>query len=123
MTPRIMLPSDRGFVVGTWANGARYRMRRSERFQLVNRILDAGARVIVLGTTGTAVHGWAAGDGARLHYVYVPPELRGQGLARQAITELLGAYPAHIETTHPWPRPSRRFRHVPEALYLRSEAA
>lgn len=122
MITREMTPRDRRFVVPTWAHGSRYDMALSERFRLIDRILDGGARVVTLATSDVAVHAWAAGDGDVLHYVYVPPELRGEGLARRALVELFGSYPDHITVSHPWPRPSRRFRYSPDAL-LRSEVA
>lgn len=121
MKPRVMLPTDRPYVVSTWGMGSRYDgITRRERFQLVDRILDGGADVVVLARDRT-VHAWACGDLGLLHYVYVPPELRKKGLARRLITELLGEYPKHINVTHPWPRESSRFRYVPNLL-LRSAA-
>jgi GNAT superfamily N-acetyltransferase len=116
-----MTPGDRPYVACTWASGARYgKLKRRERFQLVDRVLDAGAYVIVLARENT-VHAWACGEDDTLHYVYVPPELRGYGLARQVITHLFGNYPEHVNVTHPWPRESTRFRHTPELL-LRTAA-
>lgn len=126
---RDMLPSDRRYVVPTWAKSSHYAVRLGdgrrlamplrERFALVDRILDAGARVVVLGSEAGAIHAWACGAPDLLHYVYVPPELRGHGLARRAVTALLGGYPSVIDVTHPWPAASARYRIHPHAGALR----
>lgn len=110
-----MLPGDRAYIASTWARGQHYGMRTREAFQFVNHMLDT-THVVVL-ANGRTVHAWASGHGGDvLHYVYVPPELRGNGLARQAITELLGSYPERIYATHPWPRESSRFRYLPQLI-------
>lgn len=117
MIIREMTARDRRYVVPTWAHGSRYDgMHRRDRFALVDRLLDAGARCIVLATDERTVHAWACGDDDLLHYAYVPPELRGEGLARQAITALFGEYPERIYVTHEWPRASSRFRFAPYRL-------
>lgn len=79
---------------------------------IVDRILDEPAtRVAVLATdaAGRTIHAWAASTGGVLHYAYVPLELRGHGLARRAITEVLGGYADRIDITHDWPFTSTRF--------------
>ena len=81
---------------------------------------------IVLASEGGALHAWAAADIASgsLHYAYVPPELRGNGLARQAIRAALGdAYPDVIDVTHPWPWVSRRYRWNPYPMMAALVAA
>lgn len=118
---RAMTDADRPFVACTWARGSRYGLRTREAFRFVNRLLDSETtRVVVLATDST-VHAWAAGCEDALHYAYVPPELRRCGLARRAITELLGSYPDRIDVTHRWPFASPRFRHSPHLL-LRTAA-
>ncbi len=110
-----MQPSDRAYIASTWARGSRYGLRTREAFRFVNHLLDI-ANVVVL-ANGRTVHAWAAGNSSDvLHYVYVPPELRGNGLAKHAITELLGDYPERIYVTHPWPRESSRFRYLPQLI-------
>lgn len=130
MTPLVdMAPEHRAYVVCTWAKSASYGLRRPETFKLVDRVLDGGARVVCI-AHGRTVHAWACGDGDVLHYAYTAPELdalgnsllRGRGLAQRLITELLGAYPEHITTSHPWPRESARFRYVPNLLLTRTAA-
>lgn len=107
---------DRRYVVPTWALSSRYDgLSKPERFKLVDRVLDSGAPVVVL-ANGRTVHAWACGDADALHYVYVPPELRGAGLARRVITAAQGGYRDRINVTHEWPRESARFRFTPHLL-------
>lgn len=110
---RAMTETDRRFVVPTWAYGAKWKgLSLGEKFARVDSILaDEGTRVVCL-AGGSTVHAWAAGIGTRLHYAYVPPDLRGEGLARKVIASLLGGYPEVIDITHPWPFASDRFRLV-----------
>lgn len=97
---RDMTITDRRFVVATWARSARYGLRVPERFRLVDRILDDGARVLVMATDERTVHAWLACDVDIMHYVYVAPELRRNGLASALINEAFGSEgPAFI--THP----------------------
>ncbi len=108
---REMTASDRRFVVPTWVRGSHYAVPMSRRWRLVDRMLDEErVRVVVLATNDLAVHGWAAGSEGVLHFAYVPPELRGAGLAARAIATLLGEYPGEIRTSHPWPYDTERFR-------------
>ncbi len=122
MIARAMTASDRRFVVPTWAQSSTYDdLRLSERFALVDRILDdLRADVVVLANDRT-VHVWAAGHAGALDYVYVPPKLRGHGLARRVITSLFGRYAEHINVTHAWPGEHARFRYAPHLL-LRAAA-
>ena len=116
-----MAPEHRAYVVSTWARGQRYGLRTRQAFAFVNTLLDTAPSVKVA-ARGRCVHAWACGDGDVLHYVYVPPELRGHGLARRLITELFGEYPEHVDCSHPWPRESARFRFVPNLIITRTAA-
>lgn len=124
-----MQSGDRRYVVSTWvrsfADNAPWskRLALASHWGVVDRVLDEGSRVVILGNDSGAVHAWACGSGAMLHYAYVPPELRGNGMARRAISALLGDYPEHIDCSHPWPRQSRRFRWQPYVLLTCKEAA
>jgi GNAT superfamily N-acetyltransferase len=118
----LMAPEHRAFVASTWARGSRYGLRTRDAFRLVNRLLDASPRIVVA-ANGMTVHAWACGVADALHYVYVPPELRGHGIARRLITELFGEYPDRIVVTHRWPRPSSRFTYAPERLLVLERAA
>ncbi len=113
-----MTAMDRRYVVPTWAQSSKYdKLTKSERFALVDHILDKlHADVVILGSE-TTVHVWASGHGGALDYVYIPPELRGKGMARRVITALFGRYPDHINVTHQWPRESARFRYTPHLLH------
>jgi len=112
MIHRAMTPTDRRYVVPTWAQSASYEgLAKPKRFELVDRILDAGATCIVLANDRT-VHAWACGSDGVLHYAYVPPELRGKGLARRLISLVLGSYPERIPITHSWPFASTRYVHT-----------
>lgn len=124
---REMTPADRRFVVPTWVHSSSYGLAKRDRFRLVDRILDGGERVVVLGSASGAVHAWACGRAGLLHYAYTAPEVRGHGFARKLITEILGEYPERIWVTHRWRnRPRFLFSHRgADALYalLRKEAA
>lgn len=123
MTPREMNAADRRFVAPTWALSSTYDgLSKPARFRLVDRTLDSGARCIVL-AEGATVHAWACGAEDALHYVYVPPDLRGFGLAARLIALVLGSYAERINVTHPWPRASARFRYTPHLLHREREAA
>lgn len=115
MTPEAMAPEHRGYVCSTWARGQRLGLRTRPAFRLVNRVIDSGADVVVL-ASGRTVHAWACGQDDVLHYVYVPPEIRGKGFARRLITSLFGAYSERIRVTHPWPFESERFQYMPRRL-------
>jgi GNAT superfamily N-acetyltransferase len=124
MELREMTPRDRRYVVPTWALSSKYDgLNKAKRFRLVDQMLADGARVVVLATNDITVHAWAAATGDVLHYVYVPPALRGHGLARRLITALLGRYADAIQTTHPWPGQRARFLFTPHADRVRDEAA
>lgn len=97
-------------------------MTKNQRFRLVDRVLDAGTPVVVLAHDKT-VHAWACGELGVLHYVYVPPELRGNGLGAQLIALAVGGYLERINVTHEWPGESRRFRYTPHLLHRETEAA
>lgn len=125
MISRPMRPEDRRFIVPTWVRSfADYapwgrRTTLESHWNVVDSLLDDPAtRVVVLASDEAArtLHAWAAGSEGGLHYVYVPPELRGNALATRCITALLGEYPNRVDVSHPWPRASSRFRWVPYQL-------
>lgn len=116
---RPLAASDRRFVVPTWVQAVSHgpqqcrRLLRATYGLAVDRILDApdtrGA-VVCSEAKPDVIHAYAVAstDGV-LHFAYVPPELRGQGLARQVISAVLGGYPERITVSHPWPWQSPRF--------------
>lgn len=117
MIARAMTASDRRFVAPTWALSSTYDgLTKPERFKLVDRILDSGARCIVLAEDST-VHAWACASLGALHYAYVGPEIRRRGLGARAIALALDGYPLRISVTHEWPGASRRFVFTPHLLH------
>lgn len=102
---------DRRYVVSTWvqsfADASPWSRKLATRHhaKAVDAILDRPTiRAVVLYVADErAIQAWACAEAGTLHYVYVPPELRGHGLARRAMREVLGGYPAHFDASHPWP--------------------
>lgn len=47
-----------------------------------------------------AIHGWVCGEPGRLYHVYVPPQLRGCGVARALVESTVGK---EYSTHKPWP--------------------
>lgn len=112
-----MTASDRRFVVPTWALSSTYDgLTKPERFKLVDRILDSGARCIVL-AGGPTVHAYACASGGALHYAYTAPDLRKHGLAARAIALALHGYAQRIHVTHEWPGDSPRFVFTPHLIH------
>jgi hypothetical protein len=111
-------PEDLNYIMGTWLHSylSRYpgRARSAARraFQpLVRDIFLTDPRTVVLasGPRGDTLHSWACGTRGRLHYVYTPRELRGEGLAKRCIEAVIAGYPERIECSFRWPWESRRF--------------
>ena len=108
---RAWRPEDRRFVVPTWARSW-HRSPKRRDYESIDRILnEPSTRVLVLASDAASrtIHAWVAGTTDALHYVYVPMELRGNGVARDLITKLLGGYPDAIHITRAWPFESTRF--------------
>lgn len=111
MNTRPAQHDDRRYIATTWVRSfARispwnHRDVTGHHGRLVDALLDRrGVRTVVLYLADPrAIQAWACGEAGTLHYVYVPPELRGHGLARRVMREALGGYPQHIDTSHPWP--------------------
>lgn len=123
MITRAMLPGDRRFIVPTWVRSLAFQRRGDHRartlkryWSIVDRVLDDRATRVEVLTAGSAIHAWAAVTGDVLQYAYVPPELRGHGLARRCITAALGGYPDVIPVTHAWPFAGERFVLTPHHL-------
>ncbi len=88
---REMTASDRRYVVPTWARSSPWNhLTLAERFARVDRILARTGVSVVCLAEGTTVHAWAARDTRGLLYVYVPPELQANGLARELVAHLGG---------------------------------
>lgn len=136
MTPttRLMRAADRRFVAPTWvrsfasAGAWPHAATLANHWAVVDAILEAPTtRVAVLctGDDGDALHGWAAVDTAAgaLHWAYVPPELRGRGYARLAVSAALGDYPRALEITHPLAQMPTRLRLNPYPMLRAMRAA
>jgi ribosomal protein S18 acetylase RimI-like enzyme len=106
---RAGVPNDRRLIVPTWAQSFvspwSRKLTARHHSRLVDALLDRPrVRVVVAyASVPEAIQAWACGEQSTLHYVYVPPELRGHGIARRLIRECLGEYPEHGDATHPWP--------------------
>lgn len=91
---REMTERDRNFVAPTWIKSARYGFAAPREgrvaYRIVNALLERTPRVLCIATDERTVHAWAAGHGDVLHFVYVAPELRRQGLARFLLREMFG---------------------------------
>jgi hypothetical protein len=118
---------ERGFVISTWHRsyghtraGVDRSVYGAEQGDLVERILDADHTRTVVACSGKnddTLHAWACGrPPALLHYAYVPPELRRDGLATRLIAHLLGGVREQIDATHQWPFLGPRFRFNPYPL-------
>lgn len=107
---------DRDYVFGTWLPSARAAGDKTVRPAVFNewyprfveRILNT-ARVVLLCREGApaTVHAWACAGTYSLHWAYVPPDLRRAGMARAAITAVMGSYPDTIHVTSSLPKPLR----------------
>ena len=90
--------------------------------KLIDELLasdDASTVIACAEEDPTVIHGWACGEAdGPLHFAYVPPNLRGRGIAKEMIQAVLGSYPNHINVTHRFVgRPdSRRFTFNPYIL-------
>lgn len=63
-----------------------------EHRKVVNRLLT---HVQILHRVGSEVHGWICGWPGIVHYVYVPTELRRNGLAREMVLAVAGVAGEH----------------------------
>ena len=122
---RAMATSDRGFVVSTWLRSAKEHARVSRDVfwahhgRLVDRLLGDSETIVACSAERTsAVHAWACVGHGQLHWAYVPPELRHQGIARALIGVALGGYPKRIEITQRCLLKSGRYVYNPYELLL-----
>jgi len=93
----------RSFVLSTWVRSYRDAFSKELQYDLIvkreskfaEEAFDAGL-VFVDTSDGYSINGWVCGVYERpslLHWVYVPPELRGMGVASNLIKEILGSKP------------------------------
>jgi GNAT superfamily N-acetyltransferase len=109
------------FVVSTWLRSYR-RLERTPGLTLTER--DRAHRAVITPLLDhvwlavrpeapTTVHAWVCGELFRLHYVYVPPDLRGHGIARWMVGEICGG---HGVASHRSRKPFEGFPYSPFAL-------
>lgn len=104
---RPMTEDDVAFVYSTWLQSYRRRFvdltRRvywKQQRERVDRIVSA-TRIACQPGAERAIHGYVCGGPGLLHYVYVPFELRGRGLARDMTRAVCGE--GAVTLTHFWP--------------------
>ncbi len=89
-----MTERDRNFVASTWIKSSRYGFATPREgriaYHIVNALLETAPRVLCIATDERTVHAWAAGHGDVLHFAYVAPELRCNGMARLLLREMFG---------------------------------
>lgn len=66
------------------------KMGLSKRLDTLAKSSIAAGNGLVLSTDGNSIHGYILGKPGVLHYVYVPPDLRGLGLAKEMISMVCG---------------------------------
>lgn len=127
---RPMLGSDINYVRSSWFKNyqplAKVSPSTFSKYhpRLIDEILASKQASTVIACTDSdpnVVHGWACGEiDGPLHFAYVPPNMRGRGVARAMISAVLGQYPNHINVTHRFVgRPdSRRFSYNPYILRI-----
>lgn len=106
MTLRGMGAGDVAFVYSTWLQSYQRRFRKlpdrkyfKAQRERVDRIVQA-TRIACLPGAESTIHGYVCGGPGLLHYVYVPFELRQQGLARWMVARVCGE---KLTMTHFWP--------------------
>jgi ribosomal protein S18 acetylase RimI-like enzyme len=93
----------RSFVLSTWIRSYREAFSKDLSYDTIHEneskfaeeAFDSGL-VFVDTSDGYSINGWVCGVHDKvsvLHWVYVPPELRGMGVASKLIQETLGSKP------------------------------
>ncbi len=123
---------DVGFIAATWGRTYRHLAKvpaaifAREHPAVIDRLLLCSRGIVVCSPeVPSTIFAWALGmpgERAILHYAYTVPELRGLGVARTLITEILGDYAPRIVTSHRWPprggRASARFLFNPYRVHV-----
>lgn len=113
-----MEPRDIGFVVQTWLeslfhsktrNKGKAEWKTTERPRVTELVLSGVVSVACApGTDGEVLYGWAAGEGSRLHYVFVRQTRRRGGLGTALVQHLMDRGVTPVETTE-MTRDGKRF--------------
>lgn len=123
-TFRRLLPTDRAFVASTWvtsykdvlANLALPRAWTGAHARVVDKLLDGEFTRTWVAAPPKDDHtilGWCCASEDVLHYVYVPKNLRGEGLAKALIAHAVQGSPDPLFVSHKWPFASRRYQFNP----------
>ena len=117
---RSALPADMPYILSTWVRsyGSMVPSARRQsaivefRRRYVDRIMAQDPHIAVICSTGrgSTLHGYAVALDGAICWAYVAADLRGHGLARQAMSGALGAYPSTISVNVVWPFPTTRFK-------------
>jgi GNAT superfamily N-acetyltransferase len=99
--------THRNFILATWVKSYLPTLRKWLGDSKALTLAEASCAetlweqtLIVTSEDGFTVHAWVAGQPGVLHYVYVPPDLRGKGIARALIQHVCGHT---FEYGRPWP--------------------
>lgn len=103
-------PQHKSFILATWVKSYQSVLRKwlgAENLREFSAMEAKQAetlwgRTCIVGAPDDdfVVHAWVCGSPGRLDYVYVPPELRGKGVARALIHHVCGYT---FEYGRPWP--------------------
>lgn len=110
-------PEHRSYILSTWVKSYESMVRRllvggmrfpNEEYRAgESRLAEAHwdkANVLVSPGDEYTIHGWVVGNHSRLYHVYVPPQLRGNGVARALVERVCGVNGVYTYSTHkPWP--------------------
>lgn len=121
---------DIPFVMSTWIRSyvglckIERRIYLDHHRAMVTQLLERPGVMVMVACSPSlpaTIHAWVAGERPNVvHYAYAPPELRGKGIVRRVMTELLGGYPERVAVTHRFaqhhPPLSRRFEYNPYKL-------
>jgi len=101
---RAATPSDHARITKDWlmSYAPRVKCEPSYYREGQRRIIDSLLPLAhVLYRTGSEIHGWVCGEPGVAHYVYVPAELRRNGLARAMVLAVCGESGVHTHRRMP----------------------
>lgn len=106
-------PEHRSYILSTWVKSYESSVRRLTvaGMRIQTDVYRAGesklaekywhiSGVLVSPGDEYTIHGWVCASAGRLWHVYVPPQLRGNGVARELVEQSAGKQYA---THKPWP--------------------
>lgn len=95
----------KNFILATMCKSGMVLIPYLKKCGLANRLdklcktcLDSGL-AHVLTTDGNSIHGYILGSSNKLDYIYVPPDLRGLGIAREMVSIVCGE---EFTCSFPW---------------------